>query len=117
MGPRVAVGDQVLLKESPTGYREVYPKVHWSVRDHSPGRKFGLSLAIVCSTLIEGNTQCFHVSMLGKYLRNPELKIDLEHIRVEQDFKVEYDVAHILLESLEGHEEENYPIIQYVKVL
>lgn len=36
--------------------------------------------------------------------------MDLEHIRVKQDFKVEYDLAHILLDSLKGHEEEKYAI-------
>ena len=63
---------------------------------------------------LRGVHNVFHVSMLRKYLRDPEHKIDLESITVEQDLTVECHPVCILDSSERVMRRRT---IKYVKVL
>jgi hypothetical protein len=114
-----AVGDQVLLKVSPT--RGV---VRFDVSRKLSPRYIGLfsilaqvgSLAyrLQLPKSMAGVHPVFHVSMLRKYLRDPDHQIELEPIAVQQDMTLECRPVHIL-ESSERVTRRR--TIKYVKVL
>jgi hypothetical protein len=62
---------------------------------------------------MKGVHNVFHISMLRKYLPDPEHKIDLESIIVQQDLTLEYRPVHIL----ESSERVMRRTIKYVRVL
>jgi hypothetical protein len=89
-----AVGDQVLLKVSPTK-----GVVHFGATGKLSSRYIGpfmiiarvgsLPYRLQLPESMKGVHNVFHVSMLRKYLLDPEHKIDLESITVQQDLTLE----------------------------
>jgi hypothetical protein len=63
---------------------------------------------------MKGVHNVFHVSMLRKYLPDPEHKIDLESITVQQDLTLECRPVHILESSERVMRRRT---IKYVRVL
>lgn len=89
-----AVGDQVLLRVSPTkGIVRFGTTGKLSPRYIGPfvitARVGSLAYRLQLPESMNGVHDVFHVSMLRKYLRDPEHKIDLEPIMVEQDLTIE----------------------------
>jgi hypothetical protein len=89
-----AVGDQVLLRVSPTkGIVRFGTTGKLSPRYIGPfdivARVGSLAYRLQLPESMSGIHNVFHVSMLRKYLRDPEHKIDLEPITVHQDLTVE----------------------------
>jgi hypothetical protein len=114
-----AVGDQVLLKVSPTkGVVRFGTTGKLSPRYIGPfdiiARVGSLAYRLQLPDSMKGVHNVFHVSMLRKYLRDPEHKIDLEPIHVEQDLTVKCQPVRIL-ESSERVLRRR--IIKYVRVL
>jgi hypothetical protein len=62
---------------------------------------------------MKGVHNVFHISMLRKYLPDPEHKIDLESIIVQQYLTLEYRPVHIL----ESSERVMRRTIKFVRVL
>jgi hypothetical protein len=56
----------------------------------------------------------FYVSMLRKYIRDPELKIEVDPIIIQQDLTIHSQPVHVL-EFLE-HEMHNHTV-KYIKIL
>jgi hypothetical protein len=114
-----AVGDQVLLRVSPT--RGV---VRFGVSGKLSSRYIGLfsilawvgSLAyrLPLPESMAGVHMVFHVSMLRKYLRDPDHQIELEPITMQQDLTLECRPV-CILESSERVMRRR--TIKYVKVL
>ena len=113
------VGDQVLLRVSPTkGVVRFGTTGKLSPRYIGPfvitARVGSLAYRLQLPDSMSGVHNVFHVSMLRKYLRDPEHKIDLEPIRVQQDLSVECRPMRILDTSERVMRKR---MIKYVKVL
>ena len=113
------VGDQVLLKVSPTkGILHFGTTGKLSPRYIGPfeiiARVGSLAYRLKLRESMRGVHNVFHVSMLRKYLRDPEHKIDLEPITVQQDLTVECHSVSILDSSERIMRRRT---IKYVKVL
>jgi hypothetical protein len=114
-----AVGDQVLLKVSPTkGIVHFGATGKLSPRYIGPfmiiARVGSLAYRLQLPEYMKGVHNVFHVSMLRKYLPDPEHKIDLESITVQQDLTLESRPVRIL-ESSECVMRRR--TIKYVRVL
>jgi hypothetical protein len=113
-----AVGDQVLLKVSLTkGIVRFGATGKLSLRYIGPSviiaRVGSLVYRLQLPESMKGVHNVFHVSMLRKYLPDPEHKIDLELITVQQDLSLECCPVHIL----ESSERIMRRTIKYVRVL
>jgi len=73
-----------------------------------------LSYRLQLPASMSGVHNVFHVSMLRKYLRDPDHKIDLEAITVQQDLSVKCHPLRILDSSERVMRRR---VIKYVKVL
>ena len=98
------VGDQVLLKVSPTkGVVRFGTKGKLSSRYIGPfpivARIGRLAYRLDLPDSMKGVHNVFHVSMLRKYLRDPELRVILEPVTIEQDLTIEARPVRILEES------------------
>lgn len=114
-----AVGDQVLLKVLPTkGIVRFGTTGKLSPRYISPfdiiARVGSLAYRLQLPESMSGIHNVFHVSMLRKYLRDPDHKIDLELITVQQDLTMECHPVRILDSSERVMRRR---AIKYVKVL
>jgi hypothetical protein len=114
-----AVGDQVLLKVSPTkGVVRFGATGKLSPRYIGPfmiiARVGSLPYRLQLPESMKGVHNVFHVSMLRKYLLDPEHKIDLESITVQQDLTLEWRPVHILESSERVMRRRT---IKYVRVL
>jgi hypothetical protein len=99
------MGDQVLLKVSPTkGIVWFGATRKLSMRYIGPfviiARVGSLAYHLQFPDSMNGVHNVFHISMLRKYLPDPEHEIDLESITVQQDLTLECHPVRIL-ESLE----------------
>ena len=113
------MGDQVLLKVSPTkGIVRFGTTGKLSPRYIGPfdviARVGNLAYRLQLPESMSRVHNVFHVSMLRKYPRDPEHKIDLEPIIVEQNLTVECGPVHILDSSEQVMRRR---AIKYVKVL
>jgi hypothetical protein len=114
-----AVGDQVLLRVSPT--RGV---VWFGVSEKLSPRYIGpfsilarvgsLAYRLQLPESMAGVHPVFHVSMLRKFLRDPDHQIKLESIGVQQDLTLECRPVRILVSSECVMRRRS---IKYVKVL
>jgi hypothetical protein len=114
-----AVGDQVLLRVSPTK-----GVVRFGVSGNLSPRYIGpfsilawvgsLSYRLQLSDSMVGVHPVFHVSMLRKFLRDPDHQIELEPIVVQQDLTLECRPVCILESSERVMRRRS---IKYVKVL
>ena len=116
---KFAVGDQVLLRVSPTkGIVRFGTTGKLSPRYIGPfdiiARVGSLAYRLKLPESMSGVHNVFHVSMLRKYLRDPEHKIDLEPITVQQDLTMECRPVRILESSERVMRRRS---IKYVKVL
>ena len=98
------VGDQVLLKVSPTkGVVRFGTNGKLSLRYIGPfpivARIGRLAYRLDLPDSIKGVHNVFHVSMLRKYLRDPEHHVILEPVTIEQDLTIEARPVRILEES------------------
>ncbi|WVZ96328.1 hypothetical protein U9M48_041983 [Paspalum notatum var. saurae] len=98
------VGDQVLLRVSPTkGIVRFGTKGKLSPRYIGPfliiARVGKLAYRLELPESMKGVHNVFHVSMLRKYLRDPEHHINLEPVTIEQDLTFEARPVKILEES------------------
>jgi hypothetical protein len=113
------VGDEVLLKVSPTK-----GIAHFSIKGKLSPRYIGPYLVtarvgslLYCLQLPESMAEVhpvFHVSMLRKYIRDPELKIEIDPIIIRQDLTIDAQTIHVLEFServMRNH------TIKYVKIL
>jgi hypothetical protein len=99
-----AVGDQLLLKVSPTkGIVRFGATGKLSPRYIGPlmiiARVGSLAYRLQLPESMKGVHNVFHVSMLTKYLPDPEHKIDLKSITVQQDLTLECRPVRILESS------------------
>jgi hypothetical protein len=113
------VSDQVLLRVSPTrGVVRFGVSGKLSPRYIGPfsilARVGSLAYRLQLPESMEGVHPVFHVSMLRKFLRDPNHQIELEPIDVQQDLTLECRSVRIL-ESLECVMRRRS--IKYVKVL
>jgi hypothetical protein len=114
-----AVGDQVLFNVSPTKGIVCFGTTgKLSLRYIGPfmiiARVGSLAYCSQLPESMKGVHNVFHVSMLRKYLPDPEHKINLELITVQQDLTLECHPVRIL-ESLERVMRRR--TIKYVRVL
>jgi len=114
-----AVGDLVLLRVSPTkGIVRFGTTWKLSPRYIGPfkiiARVGSLAYRLQLPDSLRGVHNVFHVSMLRKYLRDPEHKIDLETIRVKKDLTIKCRPVCILDSSEQVLRTRT---IKYVKVL
>ena len=98
------VGDEVLLRVSPTkGVVRFGTKGKLSPRYVGPfpivARIGKLAYRLELPESMRGVHNVFHVSMLRKYLRDPEHAISLEPLSIEQDLTFESQPVKILEES------------------
>jgi hypothetical protein len=112
-----AVGDQVLLRVSPTkGVVRYGVTRKLSPRYIGPftilARVGNLAYHLQLSDSMAGVHPVFHVSMLRKFLRDPYHQIEMEPIAVQQDLTLECRPVRILETS-----ERVLRSIKYVKVL
>jgi hypothetical protein len=114
-----AVGDQVLLRVSPTRgvvQFDVFGKL--SPRYIGPfsilARVGSLAYRLQLPESMAGVHPVFHVSMLRKYLQDPDHQMELESIAVQQDLTLECRPV-CILESSERVMRRR--TIKYVKVL
>jgi hypothetical protein len=112
------VGDQVLLKVSPTKGIVCFGTTgKLSLRYIGSfviiARVGSLAYRLQLPDSMKGVHNVFHVSMLRKYLSDPEHKIDLGSITVQQDLTLECRPVRIL-ESLERIMRRT---IKYVRIL
>jgi hypothetical protein len=112
--PDLAVGDQVLLNVSPTKGIVRF----CAIGKHSPryigpfviiARVGSLAYRLQFPDSMKGVHNVFHVSMLRMNLLDPEHKIDLGSITVQQGLTLECCPVRIL-ESSERIIEENYKV-------
>jgi hypothetical protein len=113
------VGDQVLLKVSPTkGIMRFGATGKLSPRYIAPfviiARVGSLAYRLQLLESMKGVHNVFHVSMLRKYLLDLEHKIDLEFITVQQDLTLECCPVRILESS---ERVMRMRTIKYVRVL
>jgi hypothetical protein len=113
------VGDEVLLKVSPTkGIVRFGIKGKLSHRYIGPylitARVGSLAYRLQLPKSMAGVHPVFHVSMLRKYIRDPELKIEADPIIIHQDLTIEAQPVCVLEFSkrvMRNH------TIKYVKIL
>ncbi|WVZ50601.1 LOW QUALITY PROTEIN: hypothetical protein U9M48_001841 [Paspalum notatum var. saurae] len=113
------VGDHVLVKVSPIkGIVRFGTKGKLSPRYVGPftivARVGKLAYRLELPESIKGVHNVFHVSMLRKYLRDPEHHITLEPVTIEQDLTFEAHPVRILEES---DRVLRHRTLKYVKVL
>jgi hypothetical protein len=116
---KFAVGDEVLLQVSPTK-----GIVCFGIKGKLNSRYIGpylitarvgyLAYRLQLPESMAGVHPVFHVYMLRKYIRDPELKIEADPIIIQQDLSIEAQPVHVLEFServMRNH------IIKYVKIL
>jgi hypothetical protein len=113
------IGDHVLLRVSPTkGVVRFGTKGKLSPRYIGPflitARIGKLAYRLELPQSMSGVHNVFHVSMLRKYLHDPEQRIELEHIIIEQDLTINSEPVRILEFSDRVLRRR---VIKYVKVL
>jgi hypothetical protein len=113
------VGDQVLLRVSPTkGVVQFGVSGNHSPRYIGPftilARVGSLAYRLQLPDSMAGVHPVFHVSMLRKFLRDPDHQIEMEPIVVQQDLTLEYRPVRILESSEHVLRKRS---IKYVKVL
>ena len=113
------VGDQVLLKVSPTkGVVRFGTNGKLSLRYIGPfpivARIGRLAYRLDLPDSMKGVHNVFHVSMLRKYLRDPEHHVILEPVTIEQDLTIEARPVRILEESERVLRQRT---LKYVRVL
>ena len=113
------VGDQVLLKVSPTkGVVRFGTNGKLSPRYIGPfpivARIGRLAYRLDLTDSMKGVHNVFHVSMLRKYLRDPEHHVILEPVTIEQDLTIEARPVRILEESERVLRQRT---LKYVRVL
>jgi hypothetical protein len=96
-----AVGDEVLLKVSPT--KRI---VHFGIKGKLSPRYIGphlitarvgsLAYRLQLPESMAGVHPVFHVSMLRKYIRDPELKIEADLIIIQQDLTIDAQPVRVL---------------------
>ena len=96
-----AVGDEVLLKVSPTkGIVRFGIKGKLSPRYIGPylitARVSSLAYRLQLPESMAGVHPVFHVSMLRKYIRDPELKIEADPIIIQQDLTIDAQPVRVL---------------------
>ena len=114
-----SVGDEVLLKVSPTkGVVRFGTRGKLSPRYIGPymitARVGALAYRLQLPELMSGVHPMFHVSMLRKYLKDPEHKIDDVLVIIQQDLTMECHLVRIL--DFSDRVMRNRTI-KYVKVL
>jgi hypothetical protein len=114
-----AVGDEVFLKVSPTrGIVRFGTKGKLSPRYIGPyviiARVGALAYRLQLPESMAGVHLVFHVSMLRKYLKDPEQTMEAESVNIEQDLTVKYHPVQILEFSERVMRNRT---IKYVKVL
>ena len=113
------MGDEVFLKVSPTrGVVRFGTKGKLSPRYIGPyviiARVGALAYRLQLLGSMAGVHLVFHVSMLRKYLKDPEQRIEAESVNIEQDLTVKYRPVQILWFSERVMRNRT---IKYVKVL
>jgi hypothetical protein len=98
---KFVVGDEVLLKVSP-----IKRIVHFGIKGKlSPGyigpylitaRVGSLAYRLQLPESMAGVHSVFHVSMLRKYIRDPEMKIEADLIIIQQDLTIDAQPVHVL---------------------
>jgi hypothetical protein len=96
-----ATGDEVLLKVSPTkGIVRFGIKGKLSPRYIGPylitARVSSLAYRLQLPESMAGVHPVFHVSMLRKYIRDPELKIETDPIIIHQDLTIDAQPVRVL---------------------
>ena len=96
-----SVGDEVLLKVSPTkGVVRFGTRGKLSPRYIGPymitARVGAMGYRLQLPESMSGVHPVFHVSMLRKYLKDPEQKIEAELVIIQQDLTMECHPVHIL---------------------
>jgi hypothetical protein len=96
-----AVGDEVLLKVSPTkGIVRFGIKGKLSPRYIGPylitARVGSLAYRLQLPESMAGVHPVFHVSMLRKYIKDPELKIEADPIIIQQDLTIDAQPVRVL---------------------
>jgi hypothetical protein len=114
-----AVGDEVLLKVSPTkGIVRFGIKGKLSPRYIGPylitARVGSLAYRLQLPESMAGVHPVFHVSMLRKYIRDPELKIEVDPIIIQQDLTIDAQPVRVLEFSERVIRNRT---IKYVKIL
>jgi hypothetical protein len=114
-----AVGDQVLLRVSPTrGVVRFGVSRKLSLRYIEPfsilARVGSLAYRLQLPKSMAGVHPVFHVSMLRKFLQDPDHQIEMEPIAVQQDLTLECRPVRILESSERVMRRRS---IKYVKVL
>ena len=105
-----SVGDEVLLKVSPTK-----GVVRFGTRGKLSPRYIGaLAYRLQLPESMCGVHPVFHVSMLRKYLKDPEQKIEAEPVIIQQDLTMECHPVRILDFSVRVMRNRT---IKYVKLL
>jgi hypothetical protein len=114
-----AVGDEVLLKVSPTK-----GIVHFDIKGKLSPRYIGpylitaqvgsLAYRLQLPESMAGVHPVFYVSMLRKYIRDPELKIKADPIIIQQDLTIDAQPVHVLKYSERVMRNRT---IKYVKIL
>jgi hypothetical protein len=113
------VGDEVLLKVSPTkGIVRFGIKGKLSPRYIGPylitARVGSLAYRLQLPESMTGVHPVFHVSMLRKYIRDPELKIEADLIIIQQDLTIDVQPVRVLAFSERVMRNRT---IKYVKIL
>jgi hypothetical protein len=114
-----AVGDEVLPKVSPTkGIVCFGIKGNLSPRYFGPylitARVSSLAYRLQLPESMAGVQSVFHVFMLRKYIRDPELKIEADPIIIQQDLTIEAQQVHVLEFSERVMRNRT---IKYIKIL
>jgi hypothetical protein len=114
-----AVGDEVLLKVSPTkGIVRFGIKGKLSPRYIGPylitAQVGSLAYHLQLPESMAGVHPVFHVSMLRKYIRDPELKIEADSIIIQHDLTI--DAQPVCVLKFSEHVIHN-STIKYVKIL
>jgi hypothetical protein len=113
------VGDKVLLKVSPTkGIVRFGIKGKLSPRYIGPylitARVGSIAYRLQLPESMAGVHPVFHVSMLRKYIRDPELKIEADPIIIQQDLTIDAQPVRVLESSERVMRNRT---IKYVKIL
>jgi hypothetical protein len=96
-----AVGDEVLLKVSPTK-GIVHFGIKWKLSPRYIGpyliiaRVGSLAYRLQLTESMARVHPVFHISMLRKYIRDPELKIEVDPIIIHQDLTIDAQPVHVL---------------------
>jgi hypothetical protein len=98
---KFVVGNEVLLKVSPTK-RIVYFGIKGKLSPRYIGpyliiaRVGSLAYRLQLPESMAGVHSVFHVSMLRKYIRDPEMKIEADLIIIQQDLTIDAQSVHVL---------------------